>query len=972
MDNMIRVHADHLVRPISGRSTVIRNCFCLRLATSALAGLLLSPINLWADTGVLEEIVVTGSRIARDTFSSTAPISVFDSGELIRSGVVSVDEFLKEVPAFTGFQYGVSTNHGNIGLKAVSLRGLGPKRTLVLINGRRQVGSFIGGSSDVGAVDLNTIPHAMIGRVEVLKDGASTIYGSDALAGVVNIILKEDFEGLEVRAVSGAGTQGWDARNHGLAATLGLASERGRILIGAEYSRQRELLQAERDWALFDLHPKLIGGVFVATPGGSSNSRRIRTTEFDNAGNEALAAAGFPAGQQFILDAAGGRARPFIATDTYNYAPINALITPNERRQLTAMGAYDFSDRIAGFLEASYTRRQSHQRLAPDASFALNAAVPTPGHGPRWNDFVPASNPGNPFGHHPANPYGISGQHVRINRRYQESGGRLFEQSVDTYRAVAGLRGNLASGIAWEIAYTFADNEDSEDLRNYARFDRWAVMVDPAACRAVEECVAATGGAGYLSPFGDFGTIPDTAFDYLMADSLTNVRRNDMTVWSVNLSGELPGALQLGGGAVAWSAGYERREESAAFAPDPFVAEGLTTGGAPSPLAGGFRVDELYAETRLPLRDNLAVDLSARHSDYDTAGGTTNFGIGGVYSPSAALEFRATWSTGFRAPNVVELFGGEQSEFPIVEDPCEFYDLRNDPHGNLARNCAAAGFPPGFEWGFQWQAAYTAAAPPPGALKPEESTAWTLGAVWEPDFLSGLMVSLDYWDIEVTGFIGAPPYNSLLRTCLYAADQAIEPACGYFTEGTGHSAGVPDDASLPLANLGRVHTTGIDWNLSYAPELSLWRFGGIRFSMQATALLQYQETFPATGTNGRAGFIQGFSAYPEYKATLGVALLGQWGSLEWNARYISAMDDFLRPAHLTDDALAEAIWYHDVFVQYEFGQRVGLTLGIDNVFDETPPRFHSAFNAETDPGTYDTIGRRLFATLSLCYGKCSR
>lgn len=132
------------------------------------------------------------------------------------------------------------------------------------------------------------------------------------------------------------------------------------------------------------------------------------------------------------------------------------------------------------------------------------------------------------------------------------------------------------------------------------------------------------------------------------------------------------------------------------------------------------------------------------------------------------------------------------------------------------------------------------------------------------------------------------------------------------------------------------------------------------------------EAFPATGTNDRAGFIQGFSAYPEYKATLGAALQRQWGSLAWNARYIGAMDDFLRPAHLTDDALAEAIWYYDVFVQYQFGPRTGLTLGIDNIFDETPPRFHSAFNAETDPGTYDAIGRRPFATLSLCYGKCSR
>ena len=188
------------------------------LGVSGLSGL---SGAAWADSEVIEEILVTGSRISRDRFSSPSPISVFDEQQLTNSGLVTVDEFLKEVPAFTGFQYGVSTNNGNIGLKAVSLRGLGAKRTLVLLNGRRQVGSFIGGSGDVGAVDLNTVPHAMIERLEVLKDGASTIYGSDALAGVVNIILKEDFEGLEVRASSGAGTEGWDAPQPGLVGNLG-------------------------------------------------------------------------------------------------------------------------------------------------------------------------------------------------------------------------------------------------------------------------------------------------------------------------------------------------------------------------------------------------------------------------------------------------------------------------------------------------------------------------------------------------------------------------------------------------------------------------------------------------------------------------------------------------------------------------------------------------------------------------------
>jgi iron complex outermembrane receptor protein len=182
-------------------------------------GLLAWPGTVWSQGEVasaeVEEIIVTGSRIAKDEFTSAAPISVFDEQEYVNSGVVSVDEFLKDIPAFTGFQYGTTTNNGNIGLKAVDLRGLEVKRTLVLINGRRTVGSFIGGNSDVGAVDLNSIPNAMIKRIEVLKDGASTIYGSDALAGVVNVILKDDFEGFDIQMSYGAGTSEWDAENYG-------------------------------------------------------------------------------------------------------------------------------------------------------------------------------------------------------------------------------------------------------------------------------------------------------------------------------------------------------------------------------------------------------------------------------------------------------------------------------------------------------------------------------------------------------------------------------------------------------------------------------------------------------------------------------------------------------------------------------------------------------------------------------------
>ena len=258
---------------MSGNRWLAWSVSALALGTLAWPGALLAQDD--TTSADIEEIIVTGSRIAKDEFSSAAPISVFDEQEYINSGVVSVDEFLKDVPAFTGFQYGTSTNNGNIGIKAVDLRGLEVKRTLVLINGRRMVGSFIGGNGDVGAVDLNSIPNAMIKRVEVLKDGASTIYGSDALAGVVNVILKDDFEGFEVKASYGAGTSEWDAQNYGISVLAGTTSDRGRMVFSAEYQNQEEMLQADRKWALYDLWPGYDADTqtFVTTRSGSSNSR---------------------------------------------------------------------------------------------------------------------------------------------------------------------------------------------------------------------------------------------------------------------------------------------------------------------------------------------------------------------------------------------------------------------------------------------------------------------------------------------------------------------------------------------------------------------------------------------------------------------------------------------------------------------------------------------------------------------------
>ncbi|MGB5581748.1 MAG: TonB-dependent receptor plug domain-containing protein, partial [Woeseia sp.] len=470
------------------------------------ASLILSvPAANAQDDEVLEEIVTTGSRISRNEFSSSSPITVVTGDDLALSGTVSIDEYLKDVPAFTGYQMGTSTNNGSAsGQKKLDLRGLGFNRTLVLINGRRMIGD----TSGDGAVDLNAIPEAMIKRVEVLKDGASTIYGSDALAGVINVILHDDFEGLQLSGRYGEGLEDGQAANSMLALLAGVASDKGNMVMSLSYSNQDEMLQAERPFAADALYPQLnAGGSFVAVGAGSSNSRRIRV----------------PGNGNYIWDSSIGAARPYSgATDTYNYAPVNALTQPNERWQFGMNGRVNINNNVEGYIDAIYTRRTSQQRLAPDASFAVSSSIETPNNGLQWNDFVPANNPFNPFGVNGCgpdgtcntaddlNPLGIENLGVRINRRFEESGGRLFRQTADTYRMVAGLRGTLTEyEIDWDVSYVYAEQETLDETKNYGRFDRWATAVDPVACAADANC------PGVLNPFYEFGSITPDQMAYL-------------------------------------------------------------------------------------------------------------------------------------------------------------------------------------------------------------------------------------------------------------------------------------------------------------------------------------------------------------------------------------------------------------------------------------------------------------------------
>jgi iron complex outermembrane receptor protein len=330
----------------------------------------------------VEEVVVTGSKIKKDEFASSSPLDIVSAEEILESGAASIDEYLKFTPAFTGYQLGTTTNNGGNGARELSLRGLGSTATLVLINGRRTIGDVSGS----GAVDVGMIPENLVKNVDVLLDGASTVYGSDAIAGVVNFVLNNDFEGLKFTASRGEGMEDGQAANYDFGFVAGLQGEKGGVVFATNVESQKEMKQAEQPWAYDALYPQLQSdGTFKAVGSGSSNSRKITA---DNSSDFS---------GSWIYDTAAGKARKFAASDVYNYAPVNALVTPNERKQFAALGKFEVAEGVTFFFDAIYNKRDSLQRLAPDASFTVSSSVETPNNGIKYNTFVPANNPYNPF-----------------------------------------------------------------------------------------------------------------------------------------------------------------------------------------------------------------------------------------------------------------------------------------------------------------------------------------------------------------------------------------------------------------------------------------------------------------------------------------------------------------------------------------------------------------------------------------------
>lgn len=916
----------------------------------------LSASPAFAQDGVDDDatIVVTGSRI-RSPLNQDEPIVNIGQDEIARSGLASTADILQRTPISGGglnTRFNQSGNFGNppdgggvgAGAAEIDLRYLGTPRTLVLVDGLRWVNGA-SGSGVPGSVDLNTIPSGMIDRIEVLQQGASSIYGSDAIAGVVNIITRDQQDGLIASAQYGGYYDYNDGVTQEYNVSFGINSPSTHVIVGVGYVDQDPVLAADRDISQFPQPGAtscLAGGCSSGTPLG----RFILTDPNTLQDLDVTLAGAFPPGGFPTYNPALANGGPdfvgFTAASRFNFQPFNYVLTPSERLSLYGQVVQDLPHGMELRLRASYVERQSANQAAPLPLFV----GPDAGNGNLLDTVViAADNPYNPFGFDLG-----AGTLVFVGRRLVEAGPRHYEQDVDTFNLTATLSGAaqlFGNPWDWDFNVVWSENNAEQTFTGNVNAQRVVQALGPlAGCAA--PCVP-------LNIFGGAGSITPAMLSYIGFTQRDSSEQN-LLDFSANITGDL---MSLPAGPLSAAFGIENRHTDGRFDPDPIVAAGFSSDIPAQPARGEIEVREAYAEFRIPLvreapfARELTASVAARIFDYSTSGQDSTFQAGLNWRPVEDVLVRLNWGEGFRAPSIGELYGTASRFDQEVTDPCS--NLLAQP-ANVQTNCINAGVPS--------DGSYTQLNPQLPVitsgnpnLQPETSEGYNIGVVWQPSFWANtawsdrISFEVNYSNIELDGAIKAQDGQALLERCAQTGDAL---ACATITR---TPTGTVSAISNPLINIGGIETQAVDFTVAWtSPE---WSIGVFSLRSTTNFLLEYNELVPtATGVVAiaRDGTERGSpdQAYPEVKSTL---------SLDWDwrafgatttARYISDVDE-TGAANTLD-----AITYWDVQARWTpavLDDRVTVALGINNLTDEDPPGCITCGLNNFDPTTYDAPGR---------------
>ena len=973
----------------------VRHALCLGAAAAAIGQVSIAAAQQMPAEEQIEEITVTGSRLVRQDYQAASPISTVDAQLFQDTGAPTIETVLNTLPQFVPAITSTSNNPSNGGQANVSLRGLGTKRTLVLLDGRRIVPS-----NATGVVDLNLIPASVIENVEVITGGASAVYGSDAIAGVVNIKTR-NFTGLELNANYGITSEN-DGDRLSFGITGGLESDDGRgYAFGTfNWADREKVLQGDRPFSEVALDWD--GDSFE--PLGSSTIRQGRWDAIgSNAPTQAAIDAYFgaldpnyvpgsalptknfgfnPDGSLFqttpVINFTGDLNEPQqpvnTADYTYNFAPPNYLELPLTRKSFFGKTGYQVNDNTEVFAQAMWANYVVDSALASTPATSLYVRPDNPNL-PADVQAVLASRPD------PTAPF-------RIRKRMIEAGPRLRSIEYDVAQFVAGANGDLAFTQSWTWdAYaswgTMKSNETQQGNISRSAFYELALAADHGA----SECGSA------INPFG-INSIQAQCVPYFTRSAI-NTETVDQAILEAFVRGD---AFDLPAGAVQVAVGAMYKNDEYAFLPDAVLTNNTTdpyTGStivditgfnAQLPVRGKTDSTEFYAEANFPLltdapmAQHLDLTVGARFADHSTAGNMTSYKAEGIWDINDNFTVRGGYQRALRAPNISELFRPATINFPSVGlgDPCS--NDFNDPDGNVqgaqdaaaARAlCVAQGIPDAVIDNYVFtNTQFQGLSGGNPTLHEETADTYTLGLVFNgPDdgFFSGFQGAIDYYDISIEDGVGTIDADVAVERCFDPRYNASFSNSNFYCQFFKRDVGTGDiiDALEVDTNIATTELKGIDYQIEYGADVGP---GALDIKWIATNLLNWKQAqLQGEALDEYAGTASsGFDVLPEWKFTMQFGY--SWDNLDGNIRWrhVGETHDDAYP-----DFKLDAVEYLDLTVGYRFDGTMleGLRLrgGITNLTDEDPIIYPSQNQANTDPSTYDVLGRRYFVSATYSF-----
>ncbi len=933
-----------------------------------------TPAQNAEETTTVEEVIVTGSRIRRSGAQTPTPTTIVNAETIRKSGVSELADLVNEIPSLFVTQNNQTSNQqGNAGLNALDLRGLGTERTLVLVNGRRRVPAMPGSS----AVDISAIPTALVERVDVITGGASALYGADAVAGVANFILKQDYDGLEFTGTYSGSTRGdLEGYDASLLAGRNFHDNRGNVTVFGSYSLHDDaVFGQDRPWTsggtplyvrgadgkytltdgnrqVYDLDSAVVqlggqGNVYTFNPDGS-----LRRPVYGPSGLQGATAANADL-VSFRTDGGefGGRYDDW------------ALAVPSERYALAVSGNYQLTDSIKLFGDLTYAHTDSKGIYRAYSAYGYDTVL-------AGNPFITpemiAANGG-------AGPIGFA-------RRFSELGRQETHYDRTMHQLTVGAEGkfSLFGRNDWDWTAHYSNGRTRQEVRtiNGTASNRYAQALDAVA--GPNNTVVCRDPSNGCVPLNPFKSLTQDVIDFLQYDTSASVQTLKQEVVSAYATGSL---FDLPAGPLQVVVGAEYRKESnnIGVTPeyDPLNAKfDESIGITGTALVGDYDVSEAFAEVRVPLIANvtgiqdLSFEGAVRQSDYSTAGETTAYKASLNWTPVSDIRFRGTYGQSVRAPNISELYTAGQVGGAWLADPCNYYDVLNRVGRTefTAPNCAQLS-PQNVNTYWQWLDVIQAGNEELGV---ETATTYTAGVVIQPRWIPNFSLTVDYFDIELEDAVGSFGAQAILNKCvdLQSLDNMF---CALVERDptTNNLLAV----NVQELNMSMFKTRGIDFEANYRFNLSAIGMGeeagSISINAVYTKLLERSFILDATDAS-TVDETTGLFGSPEWKGAVRTTWsAGPW-SANWTLRHFSPMSP---GRHVTPELYdvyeTDHVFYTDLSASYELNDRVSLYGGLRNAFDKAPPRLPGAeagganFEFGYQAGTYDVIGRTFYVGVTL-------